>query len=56
MTDFITPFWKTSGKLAVAAGILATLMTALMMSKKQQKVQAVRPTWEDRYDEDSIGI
>jgi hypothetical protein len=56
MSDRTRPFWKSAGKFAVAAGIFATLVTAFAISKKKPKPQSVRPTWDDRYEEDSLGI
>jgi hypothetical protein len=56
MSDRKVPLWKNAGRFAVAAGILATLVTALAVTKTKNKVHSVRPTWDDRYEEDSLGI
>jgi hypothetical protein len=57
MSELKTPFWKNTEKIAIAAGMLATIVTALALSmKKTDPQKVVRPIWDERYEEESLGV
>ncbi len=49
------PIFRNAGRFALAASIVATLLTAFAVvtkNKKEKERESVRPTWE----EDMLGI